>query len=47
MTQQQLSVQAAETSSASKSKASDNSKSNIKFEQIATQYEEMIKVKNK
>lgn len=36
-----------DSSSASKSKISDQSKSSIKFQQIATQYEDMIKTKNK
>lgn len=33
--------------SASKSKHSDNSKSSMQFEQIASKYEEMIKTKTK
>lgn len=38
---------AVDNSSGSKSKQSDVSKSSVKFEQIAVQYEEMIKEKNK
>ena len=38
---------AVEIVSASKSKQSDNSKSSMQFEQIASKYEEMIKTKTK
>jgi len=38
---------AVETPSATKSKQSDNSKSSMQFEQIASKYEEMIKTKTK